>query len=420
MEQRRQQHYHFPDTAWPLRGAVEWDKSRPDRWMRVVVTCGFLLVLAACGGAFAWLTHDNKPEVPAPVVVRAPEAERQGQQEAEAKQHELARQEEEAKQHAAVGDFVRPWLPLLAGCPVAEDPRTLQRREKVLIWDATTQAPGTANNRLPAALRGQVTDGDLTLAVILARRNAQVRAYGLVPGFGLGKEIAGYQVEMDVGLVDVAEKKVLGRVTLTGDDPPETILRKVRFLTVIEDRAEYGDTDGPLALWLEHRPRTGQPDRIGEALRKVPDCRTIGKVAPRPSGKVLIWDLARGVPSSANQYLPEPLRGTLDDQDLTVAFIAGREHTPRVVNEALVKEIFEMEKAEKKLSNASSLAIIGGTKVFREELELCLVTLTKKEALGTAMVEGAILVEPLHKDQWHQPGVVGNSEKEIARWIGER
>jgi hypothetical protein len=47
----------------------------------------------------------------------------------------------------------------------------------VLIWDATTQAPSTANNCLPEALCGQTIDTDLTLVVILHKRSVRIANY---------------------------------------------------------------------------------------------------------------------------------------------------------------------------------------------------------------------------------------------------
>jgi hypothetical protein len=401
----------------PPDGALHWDKARQD-WMQLVVSIGLLVVLATCAGAFHWLTRDGKPEspAPAPAAVAALPAPAAVAALPEQRPH---RQDEEAIRREAerspMAQFVRPLLPLLDGCPVVEDPRTLQRRTKVLIWDATTQAPSTANSRLPAELRGQPADADLTLVVIRQKRNKLVANYAL-PGIG-SEKIPGYRVEMEIGLVDVARKKAIGRMTLTGEDPPASIKRKTfalgrgtPFLT--EKRPEYGDADGPLALWLEHRPRAGQPDLIGEARRMVADCQAIGPVVPRFAGGVLIWDMGKDLPSGANQHLHAALRGKANDRDVTVILIAGREHTQQKLDETLLREILEKEEKEKK-------ALLFADKVYRERLHLCLVYFPEKKALGTVRVDGALRVEPSQKE-WERSGTPGNSDKEIARYIEGR
>lgn len=399
-----------PDSSdWEERTS---DKARYDRRMQLVVSGGFLLILAACGGAFWWVTHDRAPKDGPTTTASDPEAVRR-QQQKEADDREAARQETE---RAALAAFVGPWVQPLAESPLADDPRTLRRRDKVLVFDLTTQAAGTAAARLPEALRGQKTDADLTLAIVLARRNTQVASYELAPGLNLGKPVPGYRVEMDVGLVDLVEKKALGRVTLTGDDPPETIKRKSVGIAVTDETPEYGDSDGPLARWLEARPRVGRPDRIAEARRLMPECRTRGKAAPPFPGKVLVWDVAKDVPSAANAHLPEALRGTTDDPDLTIVLVAERDSVPQTLDEALFNELMKKEKDQKKGTEAAVTAFTNGSKVYRERLSLCVVAFPGG-VRGTAAVDGALLVEPPQQDRWLRFHTVGDSDKELARWI---
>jgi hypothetical protein len=386
------------------------NKPRHDRWLWLASPGVLLLMLA---GAFWWFTGHLPGWVPAQPAVVDPEAQHSQQQEKEAKERE------------AMADFIRPWLPRVADSPVTDDPRILHRRDKVLIWDATKQAPSTANNLLPSAVRGRITDAELTLAVILHKRDLQVATYQFPSITGDGKKVPGFRTELDVGLLDGAEKKVLGRFLVTGDDPPVTIKRRVDGNLIFSKDAvdaspEYGDTDGPLARWLENRPRAGQPDPIREVRQKVMECRKIGKMAPRPLGKVLIWDVAKDVPSPANRRLPEALRGMLPDGGLTIVLIAGRKLLQQPLDELRVLELLERASAEETEENPSGvLHTLRDAKVFRESLELCLVSLPNKEALGTARVEGAFLIESSSKkDGWAiGSNVVGNSETEIARWI---
>lgn len=388
------------------------DKSRRDRWMQLVVSCGLLLLLGGCGGVFFWLIHDSESTAPFPSDLAA----QRQQQEREAQEGKRVRQTEDAKAREKMATFVRPWVSLANDSPVAKNPRSLQRRQKILIWDATTLASATANARLPASLRGTPSDGDLTLAVILQKRNVEVMTYELSPLLKSGNTVHGYRVEMDVALVDVVEKKALGRTSLVGDDPPQTIKRKTYTgLTIADARPEYGDVDGPLALWLEYRPHIGQPDRISEARQMVRECRNTGKVAPQLSGKLLIWDMAKDVPSSANQHLPDARRGTLNDRELTIILVAGREYLPQTFDEGLVRKLLDTKDPQMKGSVASLLAGADG-RIFREQLELCLVSFPQKEALGTATVEGAFLVVSSPESQSNQSVVVGDSDKEVAHW----
>jgi hypothetical protein len=402
----------------PSKEALHSNKDRRDRIGKVVVSAGLLLMVAVCGGAFRWLTRENRWDHQRPDSSRAatpsdPEAERRRKQEQEKQDREAARQ--------TMAAFVGPLLPLAADCAVVNDPRVLQRRSKMLIWDETKQTPGTANGRLPADLRGQTTDADLTLVVLVNKRNVEVATYELLPGILNGKKIPGYRVETDVCVIDVPEKKALGRMTLIGDDPPPSIKRKTFALTVTDDSPEYGDSDGPLARWLEYRPRIGKPDLVGEARTRVADCRRVGKVAKPILGKVLIWDMAKDVPSAGNADLPETVRGTLESRDLTLVLLCGRQPVPQVINEALVKEVIEVDKKAKKPSDAIGLLVEQGTRVFREKLELAFVSFPDKEALGTATVEGALLVEPSPKSRWGRSSIVGNSDKAVAIWIeGQR
>jgi hypothetical protein len=96
---------------------------------------------------------------------------------------------------------------------------------------------------------------------------------------------------------------------------------------------------------------------------------------------------------------------------------------PLSLNEKLFTRILEMEKAEKKSLEASSMVALKGSALFQEKLELCLVSFPEKKALGTATVEGAFLVEATNQAPSGRshvvPHVVGNSDKDVARWIND-
>ncbi len=352
-----------------------------------------------------------------PVRVAAPDPaaeERRLQEEKELQQRRAVEAE-----RALTAEFVKPLLPLAETSPVTKDPRALHRRGKVLVWDATTTTISLANDSLPTAMRGQRGDTELTLAVILNKRNVEVATYEFLPGFAHGQKIPGYRVEMDVCLVDVAEKKALGRIAFVGDEPPPTIHRRGVGMSVTDDQPEYGDANGPLARWLEHRPRAGQPDRVGEARKKVASCLEIGNVVRPIPHRVLIWDMAKDIPSSANKSLPTAIQGALDDPQLTLILIE-KQLVPVVADEKLYTELFEMETARKKGYPAMTLLADSKSMLFREELTLHVVSFPDQAALGTATVNGAYRVMPSEMARGSSDVTVGDSHKNLANWIESR
>jgi hypothetical protein len=73
------------------------------------------------------------------------------------------------------------------------------------------------------------------------------------------------------------------------------------------------------------------------------------------------------------------------------------------------------------VGDATLAAGTKGAKVYREKVELCIVSFPRCEALGTATVDGAFLVVPAPgKEESAASHSVGNSEKEVARWVEGR
>jgi hypothetical protein len=356
--------------------------------MRIVVSCGFMLVLAICGGLVYWSTQQRRFDHQRPKEHLDPQR---------LAEQEKKRQEEELNRVWAL--FVQPSLALLDNCLPVKNPRTLSRRDKVVVWDRTTNALSPANTRLPLEMQGHAGN-ELTLAIVVKKINVEVASYALMNNT---KKVPGYRVDQEVCLIDRVKGKALGRFTVRGNDPPAKIKRQAFVMAIVDFTPEYGDADGALATWLEHRPVVGQPDPIAVARSRIPGCREAA-VPPAP-GKVLFWDLERDVPAQANKELRKDRQGKLSDETLTIVFVGKREYEELPVD----------AKLELKLLMFGVSA--HESRVLREKVELFLVSLSEGKALGRATVEGAFYVEPLRKDWWLRPQVAGNTDQALARWV---
>lgn len=136
-------------------------------------------------------------------------------------------------------------------------------RGKAAIWDQVQGGLSHAHVRLPEDFRGKSGDKELTVFVVVEKRNEAVATYNFGnPGFGGMPRpgdpgvITGYQIRMEVCAVYWPSRKVAGRASVLGDLPPERISRANRWdLTPV-----YGSTDGALASWVQGLRRAGPGD----------------------------------------------------------------------------------------------------------------------------------------------------------------
>lgn len=249
-------------------------------------------------------------------------------------------------EEAAVRDLIEHARPLVDEC------RRLGRPEgrvsllgKALILDLETGTRREANDYLPEELRGNPTDPELTLFLIVEKHRTLVATYTETNAKN-DTRITGYRVDVDLAVIRWPSKKPVGMVRVKGDNPPEFISVR-QFMTGASTlpTAVTGWFDLSLSRWVAGLPAAGNPDPVADALALIarakgkedviivrcsPDDKFAyakGASAPKRKGKVLIWDAARDRPAGkANKYLPEELRGKLTDAELTLLAV-----TPPVV-----------------------------------------------------------------------------------------
>jgi hypothetical protein len=338
---------------------------------RVVIVVALAVVPAGLA-AYWWMDRQKEG-------AEGDRLERLVQEDRQQKEKEAAQTRRRTEELLAV---VRPLLPQ---CPPAPRPRDVRVRGKVWVWDETTRSASGANQKLSADIRGEPGDADLTVFVITNSSKVQVATYhGILFG---GKESPGYRRDLEVCAIDPVTKRPLGKVTVEGSDPPREVKRP------LDSGSEpvYGETDEALARWIAWRPRLDRPDRVGDALRLVPECRRLGAAAtPRVRSRVLLWDPASDLPDRANARLPDERRGRPEDADLTVVVVTGR--------------------------RLQSLGDIGDMHLSQEKLEVCLIDAARNKAVGTTTVDGAFYEAPRDEAKEKEKGVLALH----ANWVGDR
>lgn len=275
--------------------------------------------------------------------------------------------------------------PLLSQCQPVSDLRGIRVCGKVWVWDETTGSLSGAGPKLPADLRGEPGDADLTVFVVTNSSRVQVATYQDI--LFRGKESPGYRRDLEVCAIDLATKQPLGKVTVRGSDPPKEVKRAFDSAPKPVD----GETDEALAHWIIWRPRLGRPDRVGDALQLVPECRRLrAETALRVRSRVLIWDRESDLPDRATERLPDERRGRPEDADLTVVVVTGRRF--------------------------QYLGDVGDMHLFREKLEVCVIDVARNEAVGVTTVDGAYYEEPRDKEKEKEKGIFALR----ARWVGDR
>jgi hypothetical protein len=295
------------------------------------------------------------------------------------------KEQEAAQRRRRTEELLAAVRPLLPQCRQAAGPRDIRVRGKAWVWDETTRSVSGAIEQLPANFRGEPGDAGLTVFVITNKSQVQVAAYHNL--FFDGKESPGYRRDLEVCAIDSVTMRPLGKFTVEGSDPPGVVKRPFGS----ESEPVYGETDKALARWIVWRPRLGQPDRVGDALRLVPECQGLGAVAaPRVRPQVMVWDLVSDLPDGANAHLPAERRGRPEDADLTVVVVTGRRR--------------------------QLLGDNGEMRLFQEKLEVCVIDAVRNKALGTATVDGAYHEVPLNEAKEKEKGILALR----ARWIGGR
>jgi hypothetical protein len=351
---------------------------------RVVIVAA--LAFVPVGLAVYWWMHRQKEGAERDRAERD-RLERLVQEDRQQKEKEAAQTGRRTEELLAV---VRPLLPQ---CPPDPYPRDVRVRGKVWVWDETSRSASGANQKLSADIRGEPGDADLTVFVITNSSKVQVATYyGTLLG---GKESPGYRRDLEVCAIDPVTKRPLGKVTVEGSDPPREVKRPLGSDPV----PVYGETDEALARWIAWRPRLGRPDRVGDALLLVPECRRLGAAAaPRVRSRVLVWDLAPYLPDRANERLPDGRRGRPEDADLTVVVVTGRRLQFLTDTEAM--------------------------HLSQEKLEVCLIDAARNKAVGTTTVDGALYEAPRDEANKKEQGVfdlhanwVGDRDEALAKWV---
>jgi hypothetical protein len=195
-----------------------------------------------------------------------------------------------------------------------------------VIWDLTRDDFSPAHAKLPADVRAQTPDGEVT-AFLVTGQDRQYKANYRSGFFGTGRDtgVKACRVDSIVCVIGMPAQEPRGRFFLQGEEPPmSTMIRQ--GVSEVE-----GDWAGKLARWVEgcvrgpeyraaekeKRRRDANPptprglealallaEQAKPALPECPARGSAGPVAPLPA-KALLWAYH---PASTKEYTTDRLR----------------------------------------------------------------------------------------------------------------
>ena len=127
-------------------------------------------------------------------------------------------------------------------------------RDKVLVWDCTTDGLSSVQTMLPKERQGKSSDPRLTFVLILATNDKEQKPFRMegIPTYDDG--LPHYRRTLTVAAVNWPEQQVLGVWPVEGDLPDMYVLHGADK----EKGAVIGNTDEPLKRWILGTVPTGQ------------------------------------------------------------------------------------------------------------------------------------------------------------------
>jgi hypothetical protein len=289
-------------------------------------------------------------------------------------------------------------------------------RGKALIWDVEADDVSPAHGRLPADVRAQGADGEVTVFLITRRDRKHTQNYSWGSPVGQKSAIRGYSVNTTLCVIGMPDKQPWGRTVCETPAPFVT--------TVLAGQTEVeGNWAATVATWVEdcvrgpdwrreQRAKAAEERRRQQQVRRTPPgqeglvaladqakpelrrCAAKGAATPpRPlPPRALIWayepkarvDSMHGV----QHQLPADLRARPTDTDVVVFVPTGSNYVR---------------------------GLGAGGRLERHDLTVAVVVLPGPRAVGEYTIEGNEYAASLPRNGSHPD----NPHKTLARWVIE-
>ena len=111
---------------------------------------------------------------------------------------------------------------------------------RALVWDMTLKSRSGAYGKLPRDLRASSSDSQITVFMVVGKRNDLVGTYSI-------SGQPGYREYIDICVAYWPEKKPVGMCSVVSKEPPPT--------RPVQQQPEYGEPNEPIANWIAGLPR---------------------------------------------------------------------------------------------------------------------------------------------------------------------